>query len=316
MKPPGCVKAWDDFLEEHPSCGDVSPMMDRAPAGTAGLANYSIAPSLAWSGWRYRIPGGPIGGQYHGFIAPDDTVDGVGWPAGHDETFRPIDDAAGLGAFPWQGWDETWGGIPLREGETVSDYVYRGPAELRPRPNASGGVHTVRAAQTQRSAGYAVAPGNYRGIGAVQRDPLYFPPGTHPSPCPAWGCYGPPPWLGWTVRQPPPPTAPGPAPTVAGGCPTGQYQDAAGNCTSDWHNPYSLYLPESPAPAPTVAANTCPTGYSVDANGNCVPAGSTSGVGISSWLSASTQIAGVNIPNVALAGAAALLAFKMFGGKR
>jgi hypothetical protein len=332
---PGCKKAWDDFLEEHPDCGSPFPVEEKAAAGTAGMDGYTPAPYLAWSGWRYRIPGGPTGGQYHGYIASDDIVDGVGWPAGHDEIYRTVDNPAGLGAFPWQPWDETWGGIPLKEGETVSDYVYRGPAEMRPRANASGGVHTVNAVQTQRSAGYAIAPGNYKGIGAM---PARI--------CPAWGCDGPPSWrkLGppihggpmpvpWhgpipfpgprpspIVPQPPPPPGPFPGPTVAGGCPSGQYQDAAGNCTSDWHNPYSLYLPtdgSSPAPAPTVAANTCPTGYSVDpTSGNCVVAGTAPSGGITAWLGSETTIGGMQIPNYLLAGVGALVAFKMFGGRR
>lgn len=340
-----CAKAWDDFLQEHPMCAHEDA--DKVPPGMAG---YTAAPFNAWSGWRYRIPGGPIGGQYHGFIASDDIVDGVGWPAGHDEIFRAVDNPAGLGGMPWHGWDDTWGGIPLNEGETVSDYVYRGPAEMRPRANASGGTNTVRAVQTRRSAGYAIAPGNYRGLGAMP-----------PRACPAWGCGPPPhflgppvpgptihacpeimmpscppgqtrgnsgppcytpsgPCTGLTVSQPPPPISPQPGPITATGCPAGQYQDAAGNCTSDWRNPYALYLPDtySPAPAPTVAANTCPTGYSQDpSTGNCLAPGvAPSGSGIMAWLGASTQIGGVNIPNAAIAGVGALIAMKMFGGRR
>jgi hypothetical protein len=346
MRVPGCERAWDKFIEKHPGCADPYALDEKAQPGMAGLDAYTAAPYLAWSGWRYRIPGGPIGGQYHGFIAPDDSIDGVGWPAGHDETFRPVDNPAGLGAFPWQGWDQTWGGIPLNEGETVSDYVYRGPAELRPRPNASGGTMTVSAAQTRRSAGYAIAPGNYKGIGALPPlatntvrflgPPVYAPGGggLPPRVCPAWGCGPPPihivdgtppgvvptppppisPAPAPIVAQPPPPTGPGPAPVVAGRCPPGQYQDAAGNCTSDWRNPYVLYLPgdgSSPAPAPTVAANTCPSGYSLDqSTGNCVAPGT---VGISAWLSGNTSIGGVQVPNFLLAAVGGLVALKFLG---
>jgi hypothetical protein len=41
--------------------------------------------------------------------------------------------------------------------------------------------------------------------------------------------------------------------------PPNTYRDAAGNIVTDWHNPYVLYLPQSPTPAPTVAADTSPT---------------------------------------------------------
>jgi hypothetical protein len=381
-----CEKAWAHFLEQHPFCGHEGA--DSVPAGTAGLEGYTVAPFNAWSGWRYRIPGGPIGGQYHGFIAPDDSIDGIGWPAGHDETFRAVDNPAGLGGMPWHGWDDTWGGIPLNEGETVSDYVYRGPAEMRPRPNASGGAHTVRAVQTRRSSGYATAPGNYRGLGVLAPPPLAAPhsmmrvspiqdsirwgggpifacppgadcepirggPRAGPSgptggpifaappipicsqmalaPCPPGqtrGNSGPPcytesgPCMGPTVAQPPPPYYPQPGPVVGSdGCISGQYRDAAGNCTADWSHPSPLYLPpdqSSPQPSPTISANTCPTGYTQDPNtGNCLAPGvAPSGSGIMAWLGASTTIGGVNIPNAAIAGVGALIAMKMFGGRR
>jgi hypothetical protein len=217
---------------------------------------------------------------------------------------------------------------------------------MRPRANASGGANVIRAFQEDRTAGFAEAPGNYRALGAVQRALM---PASHapfgptaivktytPTPpgkiCPAWGCGSPPvrtirapfsppstrahvPWGPTsTVPQPPPPTYPVVAPTVAGQCPSGEYRDAAGNCTNDWHNPYSLYLPDSsgsPAPAPTVAANTCPTGYSQDPNtGNCVLPGA-SGTGLSAWLAGSTTLGGIQIPNALLAGVGALVAFRM-----
>lgn len=368
------ARAWDAFMSDdcdrrwhhhhsshaahHPHLIDAPPSPPTATA--TGLAAYSTAPLNAWSGWRYRIPGGPVGGQYHGYIAADDMVDGMGWPAGHDEIFRPIDSRAGLGVYPWQPWDTQWNGIPLKEGETVSDFVYRGPAEIRPRPNANGGVNVVRAVQTERTAGYAVAPGNYKGIGAIPAPHFTFShalpatarpitaPSTNgtivPSPpvCPAWGCGHqfispagtevPP----NTVAQPAPPTSPSPAPVATtpgtSGCPAGEYRDAAGNCTADYTNPYSLYLPpDTSTPANTVAANTCPTGYTLSAiTGNCLAPGQcdtgytldpTSGqcvvsiglstAGIGTWLGESTSIAGMSIPNVVLAGVGALFAIKM-----
>lgn len=284
---------------------------------------YSTAPLLAWSGWRLRVPGGPTGGQYHGYIASDDIVDGYGWPQGHDETFRPIDNRQNLGIYPWHHWDHGWHGTPLKEGQTVSDMVYRGPAELRPRPNASGGINVVRAVQQTRTPGYAVAPGNYKTLGAV--------PAIYDPVCPAWGCAGPrfplsvqtlppaSPAPAPTVNQPPPPTYPQPSPTVTmDGCAVGQYRDAAGNCTSDWHNPYPMYLPLDTAisPAPTVAASTsptgvCPTGYTSDQYGNCVVSGvAPSGSSLSAWLGSSTAIAGYPIPNLVLFGGILFIAMK------
>lgn len=294
------------------------------------IGAYSTAPLLAWSGWRLRIPGGPVGGQYHGYIASDDIVDHYGWPAGHDETFRPIDIRQNLGIYPWHRWDSGWHGTPLREGETVSDMVYRSPAELRPRPNASGGINVVRAVQQERTPGYAVAPGNYATLGAL---PAAF---VNDPVCPAWGCAGPrfplsvqtlppaSPAPAPTVSQPPPPTTPQPSPTVAigpagsNGCGVGQYRDAAGNCTSDWRHPYAMYLPLDTAitPAPTVQASTsptgvCPTGYTTDAYGNCVVAGvAPQGSSITAWLGSSTAIGSVVVPNLVLFGGLLLVAMK------
>lgn len=348
------------------------------------IGAYTTAPALAWAGWRLRIPGGPIGGQYHGYIAPDDVVDKYGWPAGHSEIFRPMDNPHNLGIYPWHTWDAGWHGTPLEEGETVSDFVYRSPAEVRPRPNASGGVNVVRAVQQLRTPGYAVAPGNYKTLGSMGAAnapwtpmPVYacggglndpcVPTGETIGPtgqimqtkapkiCPAWGCGGPLrtvpiPWDGEAyvppvspapapvVAQPPPPTGPQPVHTVGTGCPVGQYQDAAGNCTSDWRNPYAMVLPlSSPiSPAPTVPANTCatgyvmttngsciapgapsgsvgtcPTGYTTDQYGNCVVSGvAPSGAGITDWLASSTSIFGMHIPNALLAGGVLLIAMK------
>lgn len=346
------------------------------------IASYSKAPLNAWAGWRLRIAGGPAGGQYHGYIAADDLVDDAGgWPQGHDEIFRPIDSRQNLGIYPWHTWGHKWHGSPLLEGQTVSDFLYRSPAELRPRPNASGGINVVRAVQLERTPGYAVAPGNYRTLGAmapIKANPIFVSAdfGNVPAPvsssggavtannpqvCPAWGC-GSPPWLrsfpvsvvspspspAPTVTQPPPPTSPAPAPTTpigpvgTNGCAAGQYRDAAGNCTSDWRNPYPMYLPldNSLAPAPTVAASTCPTGYTQDpttgnclspgvcptgystdpTTGNCVLASSlattpATSSGITGWLGSSSSLLGMNVPNWALAVGLGFAAMKLMGGR-
>ena len=131
-------------------------------AAPAHLAGYTAAPPFAWSGWRLRIPGGPEGGQYHGFIA----ADSAGWPNGYDEMGGS---GSGLGDVDvtTEPWESLWGGTALREGQDLSDHVFRSSAEMRPRPNASGGANVIPGYQRRRSAGFAEAPGNYRALGAV-----------------------------------------------------------------------------------------------------------------------------------------------------
>jgi hypothetical protein len=173
---------------------------------------YAQAPALAYSGWRLRIPGGPEGGQYHGFVAQD---------AG-DQLLNPTLVRGGPPpADSLPPWDDVWGGIPLAEGENRSDYVYRSSAEMRPRANASGGTNVISALQTRKTAGYAEAPGSYKGVG------IYVAPFV-PETCQGPGCPG----AGATavVSQPPPPSgtpggtlttyvappiSPSPSPTVS-----------------------------------------------------------------------------------------------------
>ncbi len=290
------------------------------------MHGYAKSPFNAWAGWRLRVPGGPVGGQYHGYLA---------------------------GIQP----EEVWGGTALHEGETVSDYVYRGPAEVRPRANASGGANVIRSYQTLRTPGYGEAPGNYAALGGlglpvepvilrrpilpiarpgastgVPRVPVRQAPGdavvTHPvdTICPAWGCGPAPQWppiyyapstpgATATVPQPPPPTTPAGSNAVADpNCKAaGYYRDAAGNCTNDWHNPYSLYLPNV-GPSPTVAAS--PSDY-LPSQGQTVPGitpGASTGSSFSDWLGSSTIINGV--ANQWVLGGGALLAFLLFKGKK
>ncbi len=295
------------------------------------MDGYTKAPSLAWSGWRLRVPGGPYGGQYHGYIASDDVVDGVGWPAGREEIFRPADSTAGLGSLPTDPWDPNWGGIALQEGDTLSDHVYRSPAELRPRPNASGGVNVVRGFQRERSAGFAVAPGNYRGLGyQTYIAPEVYRPGVLPvrianppiivaRPAPRPILFNPPGESGATSAVPqPPPASPAPVHVVADpmACASGQYRDAAGNCTSDWHNPYVLYLPQSPRPAPTVQAS--PEDF-LPSQGQAVPGitpGAAGGAssGLTDWLASQSLITG--FPNWGVVLAGVLAAKVLLGGRR
>jgi len=137
---------------------------------------------------------------------------------------------------------------------------------MRPRPNASGGINVVSAFQTERSAGYAEAPGNYKGVGAL--------PIVHYCPQGGDGCGDTPlmivtrgPGATATVTQPPPPAGPG----------------------SGYLTPYSA-PPVSPAPAPTVSVS--PTVAPVDA--------------ITSWLSESTIFPGIENMWLAGAAAVAL----------
>jgi hypothetical protein len=127
------------------------------------LAGYTCVPPFAWSGWRLRIPGGPVGGQYHGFIAADSH----GWPGGHDEISSPDHGSLGDVDIVSDPWNPVWGGTVLREGQQNSDHVFRTSAEMRPRPNASGGANVVHGFQRRRTAGFAEAPGNYRALGAM-----------------------------------------------------------------------------------------------------------------------------------------------------
>lgn len=231
-------------------------------AQPASLAGYTAAPPLAWSGWRLRIPGGPVGGQYHGFIAPDSA----GWPNGHDEIFRTDGDHSQLGSddqnLTSEPWSVLWGGTVLREGQDLSDHVFRSSAEMRPRPNASGGAHVTHAFQRRRTAGFAEAPGNYRALGvarpAVVRAPVSWvgpatiapmhnvlvPAGaTLPGPATITPMRNIFPFPGVlqsgatsTVAQPGPPSSPSPVNVVASSTPS-----------------------SSPQPSPTVAAPATPT---------------------------------------------------------
>jgi hypothetical protein len=295
---------------------------------------YTNAPSLAWAGWRLRIPGGPYGGQYHGYIAPDSA----GWPAGRAEIYRPSGSTHGLGAdAPAGPWSDEWGGTALREGESHSDYVYRSPAEIRPRPNASGGAHVIRSFQTRRSAGYAVAPGNYRGIGgmglavepgASSGRVRYLGPPVHPGAstgvarqgpgdlvvrqpydpsiwaglnvCPAWGCGGP--WRSPGDYFPMPgATSKVPLPLPSPPSPS--------NVVPVWSAP-----PVSPTPSPTVPASPADFLPSQGQNVPGITPGASAGTSFADWLSQSTIIP--NIANQWVLGGAALFAVALMGRGR
>jgi len=231
------------------------------------ISAYTPA-TFEWPGWRARLPGGPLDGkQQHGYLAA--TVDPANWHQSEPN-------------FPGHGsaapWDNTWGGTGLDAGENLSDYVYRSSAEMRPRANANGGANTVFSLQTRKTAGYAVAPGNYRGLGRMGINMVLCPMvsgGNEP------GCGAGPPM---SVVQ----FGPGATNIVAQPAPT---SPAPTNLTP-WTVP-----PVSPQPSPTVSAT--PTAAAPS--------------GISAWLSASTVFPGVE--NLWIAGgAAALLAWALLRG--
>lgn len=184
------------------------------------IGSFQKAPPTAWSGWRLRIPGGPEGGQYHGFVAQD----------AHDHLMTSQPAPGRPSPYPPPApWDPVWGGVALLEGENRSDYVYRSSAEMRPRSNASGGANVVSALQTRKTAGYAEAPGNYRSLGNFVACPEFTcpnPTGYGPPPCytPVCGATS-------IVTQPPPPRSPG------------------SGYVTNWTIP-----PVSPQPSPTVSA--------------------------------------------------------------
>jgi hypothetical protein len=316
------------------------------------LRGYSSSPDFAWSGWRYRIPGGPVGGQYHGFIAPDSSQSweggGGGWPFGASElTEGPQKRPSGHSLLPQQGtskgpWEKEWGGTAFREGQTHSDYVFRSPGETRPRPNASGGANVITGKQTTKSAGYAEAPGNYAGLGLVPSPPArrgYFP---IPGPGASTG----------VPRYPVVPYTPPPGPSIGPRYPiyTGpDYQPVTtipSNSTGATSAvaqpaPYAYppqYIvpwtspPISPTPAPTVAASPAdflpsqgqivpgvtpgvsPLIDTMSAPTSSVTATATTTDAFSTWLQAQTIIPGVANQWVALGGILAL--FLMKGGKK
>lgn len=294
------------------------------------MRGYTKAPDFAWAGWRLRNPGGPVGGQYHGYLANGANDESLPLVA----TGSPPVASADPGACGVSGVGLS--GIVLREGQTLSDHVYRAPGEVRPRANASGDLNTFRSLQQMASAGYAEAPGNYHDIGrygmglmpdgfvrtipnvvaaptivptpgfpvvgastGVPRLPLpAYPDQITMRPidyvCPAWGCG---PYYGATasVPQPPPPNVPVSSPSIP-----------------VWSAP-----PISPTPAPVVGAK--PTDF-LPSQGQPLPgttptATAPAGSGIWDWLQASTIWAGV--PNGILAAGAAFALYALSGkGKR
>jgi hypothetical protein len=189
---------------------------------------------------------------------------------------------------------------PVRQGRLG---VYRGPAEPPPNPNPGAGLGQVMPVSALR---FPMQPSN-----GWRRPPIVGPlPVAYPI-----SQAGP----TQSTPQPPPNYWPSPAPvTPAPTCPgPNSYIDAAGNCTSDWHNPYSATLqaqqPASTIPAPTSVP--CASG-TYDANGNCLPASPASTVAATpSWFTDPNQELITGFPNWGLV-AAAVGAFLLLRGKR
>jgi hypothetical protein len=287
-----------------------------------GFHGYQHAPDFAWSGWRYKIPGGPEGGQYHGFIAPDSTQSWEGghggWPAGSSEiTDGPQKRPSGHSILPGQGtskgpWAKEWGGTSFDGGETHSDYVYRSSAEMRPRPNASGGQNVIFGHEDGISAGFAEAPGNYRSLGAVPMPPgastgsLRYP--FTPEPV--------------TIMRPRYPYDPNLFP------PVGTIPAAGAGATNvvasppPFRSPGPIYMIpySSPgiAPTPAPAVNATPADF-LPSQGQTIPGltpGATAtpatGTSFADWLSESTIFPSIQNQWVVIGG---VLALVMFSGR-
>lgn len=109
------------------------------------IGAYQDTPAFAYPGWRLTVPGGPAGGHYKGFTHTEST--GTDIPP-NDQYEQDRED--GMSSH------DAVHASPLNPRG-----VYRSPAEVPPRPNASGAAHTYRSYQTQRHAGTSVAPGSF-----------------------------------------------------------------------------------------------------------------------------------------------------------
>ena len=198
---------------------------------------------------------------------------------------------AGMGAYTEAGF--SYPGLRMRlPGGTAGAHgklgIYRGPAEPPPNPNPGAGLGVVAPVSMIR---YPVCPswgcegGGYgASVGPVR---TWIPLPSQPLSPTA------------TTPQPPPSDFPQSAPT----CPSpNTYIDAAGNCTADWHNPYSLYLPPAIQPAATIPADTTPGSTVAQAP-------------VTSWFTDQNQELIHGFPNWGLV-AAAVGAFMLMRGRR
>jgi hypothetical protein len=109
------------------------------------IGAYRETENFAYPGWRLTVPGGPAGGHYKGYthsysagtaMAPQDDYEATrdSGMAAHDTVHMHPNAPRG---------------------------VYRSPAEVPPRANASGQAMTYRGMQTERHAGTSIAPGSF-----------------------------------------------------------------------------------------------------------------------------------------------------------
>jgi len=124
------------------SCGAAH---DDHEGALLTIAGYSPVQAFAYPGWRLTLPCGPPGGHQKGFTA----ANAAGTSAPHKNAYE-ADRHAGVAAH-----DSSH--IHPRNPRGV----YRGPAEVPPRSNASGSTNVSSSFQIQRHAGTSVAPGSF-----------------------------------------------------------------------------------------------------------------------------------------------------------
>lgn len=315
----------------------------RCPGNCGGCAGcgeklgaYTEAPPLAFPGWRLRVGGNPPGGQYHGFLGADHAerrLDPSPW-----DFFNPGHTAAD-GVYRSPG-ETPPSANPNRETNIVVVRHQRRRAGYSVVPGAFSNLGYIYdpcedLTDQERAILSLPCPSLYYPAPApVTPAPKPAPVAVAPAPVPIPVAPAPKPVSNiryspvfehlpaiapvvsastQPVVQPPPTQVLQPAPVVDNAPPPpGMYRDAAGNLTSDWHNPYSLYLPETIQPAPTVAASTSLT-PGAGQMATSVTGGSVQGNAVTalpSWLSDPSQELISGLPNwglVAIAGAALLL---------
>lgn len=115
----------------------------------SALGAYRDGQAFAYPGWRLTVPGGPAGGHYKGFTHNYSGGTAIGTVADPNDEYE-LARAEGLAAHD-----------PIHSHPNAPRGVYRGPAEVPPRANASGSAMTYRGFQTKRHAGTSVAPGSF-----------------------------------------------------------------------------------------------------------------------------------------------------------
>lgn len=113
------------------------------------LGAYRDGQAFAYPGWRLTVPGGPAGGHYKGFTHNYSAGTSIGTVADPNDEYE-MARAEGLAAHD-----------PVHSHPNAPRGVYRGPAEVPPRANASGSAMTYRGFQTKRHAGTSEAPGSF-----------------------------------------------------------------------------------------------------------------------------------------------------------